>query len=103
MFVKLHIASPQPLSQGEGIGRVVFYFVTQLINSIIALFSFSVIASITLPLRGSWRGPGGHLSISGITKSSVPIMATKSPSLLPLAMVSNAERLENPGERNLMR
>jgi hypothetical protein len=44
-----------------------------------------------------------YLSISGITKSSVPIIATRSPNLLPLAIWSSAERFEKPGERNLIR
>ena len=46
---------------------------------------------------------GFYLSISGITKSRVPIIATRSPNLPPLAILSKAERLENPGERNLIR
>ena len=37
-------------------------------------------------LRGVWGGPAGYLSISGITRSSVPIMATRSPNLLPRAI-----------------
>jgi hypothetical protein len=35
------------------------------------------------PLQGVW---GPYRSISGITKSSVPIIATKSPNLLPLTI-----------------
>jgi hypothetical protein len=45
---------------------------------------------------------GGYLSISGITKSNVPIVAIRSPNLLPFAICSNAERLEKPGDLNLI-
>jgi len=43
---------------------------------------FAFIFSMVPPSGGG----GGYLSISGITKSNVPIIATRSPILLPLAM-----------------
>ena len=97
MFVKLHMRPhPNPSPEEREPEGVVFYF------KFFQKISFcATVVSVSSPGVGD-RG-GHYLSISGITKSNVPIIATRSPSLPPLAIVSNAERLENPGERNLIR
>jgi hypothetical protein len=44
-----------------------------------------------------------YLSISGITKSKVPIVAIKSPILLPAAIWFSADKFEKPGDLNFIR
>ncbi len=51
---------------------------------------------------GVWGGLGFYRSISGITRSNVPIAAIKSPILPPVAILFSADKFENPGERNLI-
>src|SRR6187455_2624522 len=47
-------------------------------------------------------GQGDYLSISGITRSIIAMIATRSPILPPLAIWSSALRLLKPGDRNLI-
>src|SRR6188472_3371620 len=69
-----------------------FILLTQLLNIYLAF-----VASHSCTFSNSI-----HLSISGITKSIIAIIATRSPIFPPLAIWSNALRLLKPGDRNLI-
>lgn len=63
-----------------------YFFMLYIFNFLLNHIYLTALFSLLLNTSGQERRWGFYLSISGITKSSVPIMATKSPSLLPLAM-----------------